>query len=135
MSTGRSIFNERLIEKPKYRKWLEPCEDKFSAKCKVCTKLFDISNMGEAAIKSHSKGTKHLDLLKQKQKDSNCTLKDLFKTKSSDKEKSTATSIQPKALSILGTALLVESYATRPVASTLHFQQLTRLLYQGLSGD
>ena len=32
------------------------------AKCKVCHKTFDISNMGEAAVRSHMRGKGHVDL-------------------------------------------------------------------------
>ena len=34
----------------------------FEAKCKVCLKAFDVSNMGESALKSREKGKKHIYL-------------------------------------------------------------------------
>ena len=37
--------------------------DNFEAKCKVCLKAFDVSNMGESALKSHKKGKKHIYLM------------------------------------------------------------------------
>ena len=36
--------------------------DKFEAKCKICSKAFDVSNMGESALKSCEKGKKHIYL-------------------------------------------------------------------------
>ena len=39
--------------------------DKFEAKCKVCLKAFDASNMGESALKSREKGRRIFILWKQ----------------------------------------------------------------------
>ena len=33
--------------------------DRMKARCEVCLTTFDISNMGEAALRSHAKGEKH----------------------------------------------------------------------------
>ena len=37
--------------------------DKFKAKCKVYIKAFDVSNMGESALKSHEMEKKHIYLM------------------------------------------------------------------------
>ena len=46
----------------KNKLWLERHMDKFEAKCKICSKAFDVSNMGESALKSCEKGKKHIYL-------------------------------------------------------------------------
>ena len=47
-----------------YGDWLAPHSQLLSmAFCTACDKAFDISNMGEAALKNHCKGTKHKHLL------------------------------------------------------------------------
>lgn len=43
----------------KYKMWLEKVSDRGKARCGLCSKIIDISNMGEAALTSHAKGTKH----------------------------------------------------------------------------
>lgn len=43
----------------KYKDWLQKETDSRHAKCKLCSKTIDISNMGEAALTSHMKGKKH----------------------------------------------------------------------------
>ena len=43
--------------------WLERDMDKFEAKCKVCLKVFDVSNTGESALKSREKRKKHIYLM------------------------------------------------------------------------
>jgi hypothetical protein len=48
-----------------YKAWLTACAgDKTKARCKLCVKSIDISNMGEAALKSHSKGAVHQQKVK-----------------------------------------------------------------------
>ena len=46
--------------------WIDGHDLKSMAFCNVCQKAFDISNMGEAALKSHAKGAKHMHALKEK---------------------------------------------------------------------
>ncbi len=57
---GKCRFNNVWIhDEYKYKGWLEKDQDPGRAKCTLCRKMFDISNMGEAALSSHAKGAKH----------------------------------------------------------------------------
>ncbi|KAL3042124.1 hypothetical protein OYC64_020135 [Pagothenia borchgrevinki] len=56
---GKCSFNNVWLLKDKYQLWLSKDTDPRRAKCKLCFKIIDISNMGEAALASHMKGTKH----------------------------------------------------------------------------
>ncbi len=100
MPPGKCIFNERWLKHPEYVSWLECGTDKYSAKCNICLKIFDISNMGEPAIRSHGKGSKHKQLLEQKKAAGGCTIRDFFSgsSKANEGQGSTAapTPTQPK---------------------------------------
>ncbi|XP_070554389.1 uncharacterized protein [Ptychodera flava] len=89
MPPGKCVFNDLWLKQPEYLGWLERAQDKSSAKCKLCEKTFDVSNMGEAALKSHAKGVKHQALVGQKQKASGLKIKDFFAQSSSDVKSST----------------------------------------------
>ena len=53
-------FNQEWLSKEEYKRWLMPVpEDMTKAKCRLCSKTFLLSNMGEIAIKSHASGKKH----------------------------------------------------------------------------
>ncbi|XP_072564149.1 uncharacterized protein [Paramormyrops kingsleyae] len=56
---GKCRFNNVWLHSEKYNAWLEKDQDPRRAKCRLCHKTFDISNMGEAALSSHAKGAKH----------------------------------------------------------------------------
>ena len=57
---GKCVFNAAWTEHKVYSKWIAPRDgDKTYAKCTLCDKSFDVSNMGEAALKSHMKSQKH----------------------------------------------------------------------------
>lgn len=56
---GKCSFSDIWLVKDKYQLWLTKDTDPRRAKCKLCCKTFDISNMGEAALASHMKGKKH----------------------------------------------------------------------------
>ncbi|XP_051238135.1 uncharacterized protein LOC127353140 [Dicentrarchus labrax] len=58
---GKCAFNISWLSKDRYKLWLETeQENDQHARCKLCKKSFDVSNMGEAALTSHAKGTKHI---------------------------------------------------------------------------
>ena len=61
---GKCLFSEHWFENPSYKLWLERDNDKHKAKCGVCMKTFDLSNMGESALASHEKGRRTLILRK-----------------------------------------------------------------------
>lgn len=56
---GKCTFNNLWLHVEKYKSWLVKVEDPGKAKCSVCSKTFDIANMGESALVSHAKGAKH----------------------------------------------------------------------------
>lgn len=60
---GKCVFNESWITHSAYKNWI--VKDRSSihkARCKLCQKSFDISNMGESGLKSHLSGKKHKEL-------------------------------------------------------------------------
>ncbi|KAG1681783.1 Homogentisate 1,2-dioxygenase [Nymphon striatum] len=83
----KCVFNERWLNNPDYSGWLVKCDSSISyVKCKVCMKWFDVSNMGETAMRSHMKGTKHQELMKQKSDTAGCTVMNLFAANRNRKE-------------------------------------------------
>lgn len=56
---GKCTFTNAWITNTNYSAWISKDKDPHKAKCVVCPKTFDISNMGEAAVKSHMAGQKH----------------------------------------------------------------------------
>ncbi|GBM43030.1 hypothetical protein AVEN_215164-1 [Araneus ventricosus] len=63
---GKCMFNPLWVVKEEYADWLRSTENKNKAKCIWCAKEIDISNMGEAALKTHMKGVKHASFKKGK---------------------------------------------------------------------
>ncbi|GBN45011.1 hypothetical protein AVEN_56207-1 [Araneus ventricosus] len=61
---GKCILNPLWTTKDAYAGWIGACEYRHKAKCKLCYKEIDASNMGKAALKKHIQGTKHLSLIK-----------------------------------------------------------------------
>ena len=58
---GKSKFQPDWLNKPSYATWLAANRnDAFSAYCQVCRSNFDVTAMGEAAVRSHSTGKRHL---------------------------------------------------------------------------
>lgn len=58
MPGGKCLFNDAWLENKNYKSWLQKVDkNPYSANCIACAKKFDIGNMGECAVKSHSKGT------------------------------------------------------------------------------
>ena len=66
MPKGKCLFNTSWLKKDCYKDWL--VQDKLkpasNARCSFCLKSFDISNMGEAGLKSHMSGKKHQEHVK-----------------------------------------------------------------------
>ena len=60
------MFCDKWLENEAYKFWVDrDPRNRHSARCKLCSKSVNILNMGEAASKSHMKGTKHAQLMKQ----------------------------------------------------------------------
>ena len=57
------LFNENWLQKPRFKDWLRKdlCSSR-KARCTLCSKGFDISNMGMSALLSHQKGSRHIQL-------------------------------------------------------------------------
>lgn len=63
--TGRSSFQAQWLNEPVYKGWLQQVQDdKYSASCSLCHKVFSLSSMGRTAITSHMRGSKHIDRYK-----------------------------------------------------------------------
>jgi len=58
-------FNTAWLANKEYKAWLmqDPGNRDTMARCRYCLKSLDISNMGEAALRSHMKGKRHTDLV------------------------------------------------------------------------
>ena len=75
---GKCLFSERWLENSSYRLWLQCDMDKFKAKGKVCMKVFDVSNMGDSALKSDEKGKKHIYPTEMHQRNTTSDIRNLF---------------------------------------------------------
>ena len=57
---GKCYFSLEWTNMEQYKDWLLPDpKSKSSAKCGLCVKTFDVSNMGEYVLKSHAKSVTH----------------------------------------------------------------------------
>lgn len=53
-------FQRSWLNNDNYREWLAlDVSNPHKARCKICCKCFDITAMGESALKSHQKSAKH----------------------------------------------------------------------------
>ncbi|XP_063229695.1 uncharacterized protein LOC134534921 [Bacillus rossius redtenbacheri] len=59
MPGGKCVFSDAWLANDIYSLWLVKVPEKNKARCSFCSKKFDISSMGEAALKCHIKGKKH----------------------------------------------------------------------------
>ena len=77
---GKCVFNENWLQKDRYKHWLRRDSNNRKARCRLCSKSFDIGNMGESALVSHLKGIKHRQLEKRQTGSSvsNPTVKELL---------------------------------------------------------
>ena len=60
LANGKCAFRDRWLRDSTYSSWIQWGKDKGQAGCRLCSKFFDITSTGEAALKSHSKGSKHV---------------------------------------------------------------------------
>ena len=61
---GKCVFRESWLYHPAYNSGLARVSgNSRNARCVLCRRDFDISNMGESALKSHAKGEKHKQLV------------------------------------------------------------------------
>ena len=54
------------MDKVECKDWLLPePSNNTKVKCRLCMRSFSLSNMGEAALKSHAQGKKHQNVVKK----------------------------------------------------------------------
>ena len=139
---GLSKFQDSWLTHPEYGKWIakEP-GDVFRARCIECKTSFDLRNMGESALKSHSRGTRHKDKMKRV---SNMSLTGFLvpsrtsvsasSTSSSDHDSScspTSASTNTSNVSLPGKQLSLECTKVKP----LTMQESTALNNQTLTAE
>lgn len=57
---GKCNFQRSWLGHDDYRHWIAPDPGSMNrTKCRPCVKTFDVSSMGESALKSHMKSAKH----------------------------------------------------------------------------
>ena len=58
----KCIFNDSWLVDERFKEWIDKSDSKWKARCKFCSKDFDISNMGVAALTTHVSGKKHSEI-------------------------------------------------------------------------
>ena len=62
MEKKQTFFQKEWLDDPEFKDWIQPVDScNTEAKCKLCSKVFTLSNMGVGALKSHMKYKKHKD--------------------------------------------------------------------------
>ena len=59
----KTSFQDIWLENDKYKSCLSWASGCYSAKCKVCSKVFSVAGQGIKALDTHAKGTKHIQRL------------------------------------------------------------------------
>ena len=59
---GKYRFQDGWVTDHLYARWIGRATSDGDAICRYCKKSFEVSNMGESALRSHSKSKKHIDL-------------------------------------------------------------------------
>ena len=67
MASKRCHFREIWLQEPEFAPWLQQEDNDSKGYCKLCTKSFDLSNTGIAAVKSHMKSKQYNQIKKHKQ--------------------------------------------------------------------
>ena len=77
MPGGKCVFNSSWTQEKDFQQWLAPVKgDKHSAYCKLCSRQFNIGNMGKSALKSHMNGKTHQIHIKEQEN----SIQDFFNT-------------------------------------------------------
>ena len=66
------------LQEPEFAAWLQQTIDGRKGYCKLCRKLFYISNMGIGAVESHIKSKQHNQIMKHKQSPYTQSITDFF---------------------------------------------------------
>lgn len=56
---GNTYFDDCWLEDDEFKSWLSKPPDRKQARCKLCKKTFELSNMGVNSLRSHASGKKH----------------------------------------------------------------------------
>ena len=59
MPNKLTYFQESWLSGSRFESWVSRSKDKGNAWCKLCKKDIMLSNMGERALLSHARGSKH----------------------------------------------------------------------------
>ena len=78
MASKRCHFREIWLQESEFAAWLQQTKDDSNGCCKLCRKLFDISNMVIGAVKSHMKSKQHNQIMKHKQSPFTQSITDFF---------------------------------------------------------
>ena len=62
MSKKKTVFNEKWLEEDQFKEWLVSAKDNGKARCKLCKKDIELSNMGRQALLSHCGGKQHKEV-------------------------------------------------------------------------
>ena len=71
-------FREIWLQEPEFDALLQQTKDDSNGYCKLCRKLFNISNMGIGAVKSHMKSKQHNQIMKLRQSPYTQSITDFF---------------------------------------------------------
>ena len=66
VASKRCHFHKIWLQQPEFAAWLQQTKDDSNGYCKLCRKLFDISNMGISGVKSHMESKQHKQIIKHK---------------------------------------------------------------------
>ena len=58
----KTIFNPLWLEDDEFKSWLCSSKESDKARCKLCKKDFELSNMGRQALISHASGKRHKEI-------------------------------------------------------------------------
>jgi len=58
-SKYNSFFNKDWLTDKSFSSWIEPAASVHQARCKLCSKSFELSNMGRKAVTSHEASAQH----------------------------------------------------------------------------
>lgn len=88
MPKGKTKFQTNWLNKEldgvQIKEWCsEAKDDKYQARCALCTEVFDVSNSGFSQVKSHHKGKKHGQKFKKRFKN-NYSIADAFRKHDED---------------------------------------------------
>ena len=81
-----TFFQEAWLQNPKFSTWIQQTAIQTEAKCKLCCKTIDLSNMGTRVLESHTQSAEHVKL-----NNKSGAIKMFFSPKSADHNKNDVT--------------------------------------------